>query len=106
MTMMIRVKLVIMMRMAGARERTVRRTMICIAEERFSRRERSGSWRARLTSDSFAKAPAWAAVLAGVGGVAAVGSVPVCARAVAEARWSATERRMRICGRMLMRSGD
>src|SRR5687768_2037685 len=42
-TMMIRVKLVIMIRMAGARERTVRRTMSCRAAEKFSRLETSGS---------------------------------------------------------------
>src|SRR2546421_7603877 len=68
MTMMIRVKLVIMIRIAGARERTVRSTMICIAEERFSRFERSGSWSARAASDSFVTPATSAAVLAGGGG--------------------------------------
>src|SRR2546421_8042704 len=73
MTMMIRVKLVIMIRIAGARERTVRSTMICIAEERFSRFERSGSWSARAASDSFVTPATSAAVVAGVGGGGAGG---------------------------------
>src|SRR2546428_14016542 len=68
MTMMIRVKLVIMMRIAGARERTVGRMMICIAEERFSRRERSGSWRVLARSEGAATAGISAAGFAGVGG--------------------------------------
>src|SRR2546423_15406184 len=68
MTMMIRVKLVIMIRIAGARERTVRSTMICIAEERFSRFERSGSWSARAASDSFVTPATSAAGLGGGGG--------------------------------------
>ena len=42
-TMMIRVKLVIMIRIAGASDRTVSRMMICIAAEKFSRLVRSGS---------------------------------------------------------------
>src|SRR3954467_4953163 len=41
-TMMIRVKLVIMIRIAGARLRTVSRMMICIAAEKFSRLLTSG----------------------------------------------------------------
>src|SRR3954468_8628436 len=39
-----RVKLVIMMRMAGASDRTVSRMTICMADEKFSRLVRSGSW--------------------------------------------------------------
>src|SRR4051812_30773475 len=73
MTMMIRVKLVIMIRMAGARERTVRSTMICIAEERFSRLERSGRPRERIGSATLGRLVASLA-LAGeamVGGVGA-----------------------------------
>jgi hypothetical protein len=42
--MTMRVKLVIMSKMAGARERTVRRMMSVMAAEKLSRRERSGSW--------------------------------------------------------------
>ena len=42
-TMTIRVKLVIMMRIAGASDRTVSRMTICIAPEKFSRLVRSGS---------------------------------------------------------------
>ncbi len=45
-----RVKLVIISRIAGARERTVSRMMICIAAEKFSRLVRSGSWRSTPAS--------------------------------------------------------
>ena len=41
--MTMRVKLVIMIRMAGARERTVSRMIICMAAEKVSRLVRSGS---------------------------------------------------------------
>src|SRR5688572_33052231 len=41
-TMMIRVKLVIISRIAGASERTVIKMMICIADEKFSFCVRSG----------------------------------------------------------------
>src|ERR1700733_4619713 len=41
--MTIRVKLVIISKIAGASERTVSRMMICIAAEKLSRRVRSGS---------------------------------------------------------------
>ena len=41
---MMRVKLVIMIRIAGASDSTVSNTMICIAEERFFLSVRSGSW--------------------------------------------------------------
>ena len=42
--MTIRVKLVIMIRIAGASDSTVSRMMICIADEKFSRLVRSGIW--------------------------------------------------------------
>ena len=41
--MMIRVKLVIMIMIAGASERTVSRITICIAPEKFSRLVKSGT---------------------------------------------------------------
>ena len=41
-TMMMRVKLVIMSRIAGANDRTVSRMMICMADEKFSRLLKSG----------------------------------------------------------------
>ena len=44
-TMTMRVKLVIISRIAGARERTVSRMTICIAAEKFSRLEISGTFR-------------------------------------------------------------
>ena len=43
-TMTMRVKLVIMIRIAGASDSTVSRMMICMAAEKFSRLVRSGSW--------------------------------------------------------------
>ena len=39
-----RVKLVVMIRIAGASERTVSRMTICMAAEKFSRLVRSGNW--------------------------------------------------------------
>ena len=54
-TMMIRVKLVIISRIAGASESTVSRTTICIADEKFSRLEISG--RLRPTAESGSSPP-------------------------------------------------
>src|SRR5687768_14469867 len=63
--MMIRVKLVIMIRIAGARLRTVSKMMICIAAEKFSRLLTSGRRMAELELPSVVAAPGGASTESG-----------------------------------------
>src|SRR5688500_6045956 len=81
-TMMSRVKLVIMIRIAGASDRTVSRMMICIADEKFSRLLRSGSFSSAAGNGACAAGDEGAG-FAALGPVSSPARSPVvsCARA-------------------------